>query len=457
MTGTDWWGAELLAGPDSSAILARGSATVTTGRFRAEVSRTRDLLAALGVVPGSTVAVHGTPSFTQLWSVFALWELGAQVILAEAAMSRTELIRALGALHPQFHLTIGTVPRARHVFADECQVLVRRDPAGTPARTGHCLVQLSSGTTGPVKPVGRTAASLLAELNRATGVPGMPGPGDTVLLLESPARSFGLIGGVLHAMNVGATVAFCPDQRPDRLAAALAGADVLIATPPTIELVADLPPAPGRLRVAVSGGEVLPDRVAHRFANRHGVLVGQAYGTTETGLVAADLLGVHAPAVGPPVPGMRTRVTGGTLRVHLPESPYLDATNRGGWFNAYDLVHQDPGTGVLRLYGRADPAGHAGQPDVDLLAIERALRDHGLIREAVVLGADNMIEAHVAGPGAFTTTDLVAWCQGRLGTAPPPIRLHVLPTLPRTANGKVLRDPERLHAHRARTTALTTH
>ncbi|MGB3437640.1 MAG: class I adenylate-forming enzyme family protein [Actinophytocola sp.] len=448
MTSTDWWGAELLDAIDPAAITARGANTVTACRFRAEVSRMVKLLARLGVKSGSTVAVHGTASFTQLWSLFAIWELGAQAFLAEAHVSQADLVRALGQDRPQFHLTIGAVPRLRQVFADECQVLVRRDPAGTPARTNHCLVQLSSGTTGPVKPAGRTAASLLMELDRMTELPGMPVAGDTVLLLESPARSFGLIGGVLHAMNVGATMAFCPNPRPDLVLAALSAADVLIAAPHHIETLAELPALPGRLRVALSGGEVLPNRVAHRFANRHGVPVGQAYGTTETGLVAADLHGEHAPAVGRPVPGLRTRVVAGTLQVRLPESPYLvaNAANRGGWFDTRDLVHQDSRSGVLRLLGRAGGAGM--DADVDLLAIERALRDHGLIREAVVLGGADMVEAHIAGPGLFTANDMAAWCRGRLGSAPPPIRLHVLPTLPRTANGKLLRDPERLQAYR---------
>ncbi|SBV05271.1 Acyl-coenzyme A synthetases/AMP-(fatty) acid ligases [Streptomyces sp. Ncost-T6T-1] len=49
------------------------------------------------------------------------------------------------------------------------------------------------------------------------------------------------------------------------------------------------------LRRAVSGGERLPDRVYDGFADRYGVCIGQAYGTTESGVVAADPTGWYGP------------------------------------------------------------------------------------------------------------------------------------------------------------------
>jgi 3-hydroxy-4-methylanthranilate adenylyltransferase len=448
MGTTDWWGADLLGSGDGSAVWARGRGEVTLGVLREEVARTAALLAVQGVRARSTVLVQGTTSFTQLWAVFALWSLGAQVVLVEAGLRRQAVAQALRGLRPQFRLSFGREPHLSREFRDQCGVLVRHDRSGRPAATDHCLVQLSSGTIGQVRAVGRTGASLVTELARVAAVPGLPERGDRVLLLEPPTRSFALIGGVLHALSVGATVQFPPHPAAARVAALLAESDVVLGDPQHFAALAAVPGArTGRPRVAVSGGDVLPDTVAALFAERHGVRVGQAYGTTETGLVAADPLGVHAPAVGPPVPGLGTRVVDGALWVKLPESPHLDVDRRDadGWFATQDLVRQDVRSGVIRLRGRVDPAA-AVSPDVDLFAIERVLHDHSEVREAVVVGAD-VVEAHVAGSPALDPQDLLAWCRGRLGPAQR-IRLHVLPALPRTTNGKAVRHRGLLHAAR---------
>jgi acyl-coenzyme A synthetase/AMP-(fatty) acid ligase len=196
------------------------------------------------------------------------------------------------------------------------------------------------------------------------------------------------------------------------------------------------------LRLAVSSGEVLSREVYQRFARRYGVLIGQAYGTTETGIIATDLAGMFGtPTIGLPVPGVRTRVVDGVLQVHLPTSPYLyqDPPYSGDWMSTYDLVTRDPETGALRLRGRGDD----GPAHIDLLEIEAVLRAHEQITEAVVLGVDP-IEAHVASAADLDEAKLSAWCRRFLGDGSPS-RYHVVRKLPHTANGKILRNRAWLH------------
>ncbi len=161
------------------------------------------MLRQFGVGGSTTVALLGLPSFTQLWTLFALWSLGAQPILVPPRLAPAKRRTLIETLRPQFALTFGSAHLRRRSFSDECEVLVRRLPDGRPAGTSHCVVQLSSGTTGLGKVIGRTPESLLAELERFARLPGMPGQDEPVLLLDSWAYSFGLIGGVLHATGQG--------------------------------------------------------------------------------------------------------------------------------------------------------------------------------------------------------------------------------------------------------------
>ncbi|WP_063753349.1 class I adenylate-forming enzyme family protein [Streptomyces sp. NRRL S-87] len=506
--GAGWWGARLLAGGADGAVWARSAAaggqSVTFGALRAETARLARTLSCHGIRPGATVALHGSPGFTHLWSVLALWSLDAQVLLLEPALSGPERAALLDLARPQYVVTLGESHGDEERFVPECEVLVRRRPGGRPAATAHRLVQFSSGTTGRPKPAGRTPGSLLTEVRRLGALPLMPRAGESVAVLEPVAHSFALIGGVLHALAVGATVVLPASAESDAVTEAAASAHVVLGRPRHFGVLAGAPAGVRleRLRLAVSGGDVLPGAVAGAFARRYGVLVGQAYGTTETGIVATDLAGGHGPgALGVPVPGVRTRVVGGALQVRLAEAPdpygpvahgpsapgpsadgasaygpsadepsvygpsvygpsahgassagdagaagpagAVDAADRvwaDGWLATHDLVARDPATGALRLRGRTGRAASGA----DLLDIEEVLRAHRHVREAVVLGPDP-VEAHVAGTAELRPAELSAWCRRFLGERSAPRRFHVVPELARSASGKVLRDRARLH------------
>ncbi len=396
----DWWGAGLLARQPSDAPWARGSHTVTYGALRAEVADLRRLLRSYGIRPGSTVALHGVASFSQVWTLFALWSLGAQVLLMGPVIRGRELGRLLDDCRPQFYVSFGTAGTVPDLFHDECEVFVRRLRAGRPAATGHCLVQFTSGSTGSVKAIGRDERSLLTELDVFRRVDGMPGTGAQVLVVGSLAHSFNLIGGLLHNMNAGATTVF---PRSTALPAVLRTAlrtrvDTVLGTTAHVARLATghRPlPMPG-LRRAIVGGARLDDSVHTAFARRYGVRVGQAYGTTETGVIAADPTGWFGPGtVGMVAPGVRVRLVGGELLVHMEESPYLElgtghdslfrreAAGRAGWLHTRDRAAFDPASGTLRIAGRIDPLIDRERFTPGL---ERTLLADRTVRRALVRG-----------------------------------------------------------------------
>lgn len=452
MSDDGWWGAELLASADPRAVWAEAgaadpSAGVSFETLRVRTARLARTLTFHGIRPGACVALHGSPSFTHLWAVFALWAIGAQVVLLEPALGRAEREALLELSDPQYVVTLGELRRDEQTFVPECEVLVRPRPRGRAPRTDHCLVQFSSGTTGRPKAAGRTADSLLTEVRRLGRLPLMPGAGERVAVLEPVAHSFALIGGVLHALAVGASVVFPAAADRASVVSAAERCEVLLGRPNHFAQLAQAPAGVRlpRLRLAVSGGDALPGETAGAFARRYGVLVGQAYGTTETGIVATDLAGTHGPgSIGVPVPGVRTRVSGGILQVRIPHSPYPYEASplHEGWLSTHDLVARDPATGALRLRGRAGRTSSGA----DLLDVEAVLRAHRHVTDAVVLGGADPVEAHVAGTEELRPAELSDWCRRFLGEGSAPRRFHVVPELARSASGKVLRDRARLHA-----------
>src|SRR4029079_10528075 len=75
-----------------------------------------------------------------------------------------------------------------------------------PAETEHAIIQLSSGSTGPSKIIGRTADDLIAEIRRYTEIDGVPLPGERIVLLPSMVHVLGLVGGLLYGLHAGVTL-----------------------------------------------------------------------------------------------------------------------------------------------------------------------------------------------------------------------------------------------------------
>ncbi|MGW3215582.1 class I adenylate-forming enzyme family protein [Streptomyces parvus] len=447
-----WWGADLLDSHPGDAVWAHTCRDVTWAELRDRVKESIGIFSAHGIGPGGSVALRLPPSLTGIWSLLALWSLGAQVQLLDHRLKPAEVQRILDLCEPRHYVHF--TDRAGTQFQDECEVYVEWRRGSRRAVTDHCLVQFSSGSTGLPKVIGRTPASLRAELDSFAALDGMPRDGERILLLNSTIHSLGLIGGVLHAMRVGATLVFTPGLQPHALLRTLAEKqiDVVFGVPFHYDLLSRIqdPPALPRLRLAVSGGERLGEEVHRRFEERYGLRIGQAYGMTETGIVATDLRGeATPPVVGRVVPGMHTRVSDGELWVRMARSPYLQDVGAeryaDGWLNSKDLARFCQGDGTLRITGRSDSLVAVGGLKVDLIEIEQELARHPAVREAVVVHGDG-IEAHLAASDGLSVSEILEFARERLSNFKIPRRFHIRTELPRTANGKLLRTAELLHA-----------
>jgi acyl-coenzyme A synthetase/AMP-(fatty) acid ligase len=440
------------AHPGELPYLVHDGHVVSRAEVRAAVAEEAKVFGGFGIGDGSTVLVQVPPSRTQVEVVFALWSLGAQVMLVDHRLAPAEVHALRSLCRPEFTVRAMAGGRYAMAFQPAYEVVTEHHRDGERATTEHRLIQFSSGSTGQPKVIGRTPVSLAAEVERFARIDGMPGVGERLLLLSSTAHSFGLIAGLLHSLVAGVAVVFTRRLSAKDVLTTAAEQDVhvIFGTPFHYELLttAKSVPALPSLRAAVSGGELMSDGLAEAFLERFGFRLGDSYGTTETGVIAMDVSGTSRPAVGPAAPGIVVRVNHGELEVELPDgTPYLRGSDvdrySAGWLRTCDRAERDE-HGTVRLLGRSDSLVVIGGLKVDLIEVESVLRRHPRITDVVVIHAES-IEAYVAaaedGPAAG---ELVGWCRDRLAAYKVPRLIRVLPELPRTSNGKLIRRTQAL-------------
>lgn len=421
--------------------------TVDRRSLHGEVERYHDLLADDGVEEGRCVAVQAVPGVSLFALLLAVWRRGARAMLLDHRLTPAETERLTALCTP--HFRVRDAHAARH-FTDASELVIEATGATDDLPGDACLVQFTSGSTGRSKVVGRSAASLDAELDRYAAVEDMPGSADRLLLLCSPTHTWGLVGGVLHGLAAQVPVLFAAAAHGGAVVRAARALDATAVFGVTTHFemlgrTAELTSLP-RLRVATSAGMTTSPAVAERFRTASGCPLGQVYGLTETGVVTADLTGRFPGTVGRPAPGVEVRTSGGELHVRS-DDPYLvhDGVERyvDGWLRTFDRGTVDPTTGAVTVLGRADSVVAVGGIKVDLVEIEQVLQEHPGVTQVVVTYGST-IEAHVAADADLTDRALAAWTRERLSPLKVPKRYYLHDQLLQTPTGKVVRDRAQL-------------
>ncbi|QLY34784.1 long-chain fatty acid--CoA ligase [Nocardia huaxiensis] len=441
----------LLAGADDEHCLTLDR-DIDRATLRALVSAQRIQLQAAGLRPAGTVALHLPPSLAYIATLLAAWRIGAQVTILDYRLTAHEADRAIAAVDPQLVVTPDRLPDTKLTGWFDVAPVIRSRP-GQPAATGHILVQLSSGSTGPSKCIARTAAGLIAELERYTRIPGYPARGERSVVIASPLHVLGLVGGLLHNLHTGVPTVLPRSLTVEGVLATVAGGGApttLLGVPSQARLLATRGreirevsggtiALPGFARM-ITGGEALPATLRDQFTGTFGAELGVMYGMTETGVLATDLRGADIPEL-TPAPGMEIREKDGELLVALPHSPYIGPVDpdrwSDGWLHTRDAGRVDAGTGRVTVLGRRDSQVSVRGLKVDLTEIEQTLADLPGVDAAVVL-YDGVIEAYVASD--LAGADLSALLRHRLARYKQPQVLRVLREMPRTATGKPVRD-----------------
>ncbi|GGV23310.1 long-chain-fatty-acid--CoA ligase [Kitasatospora herbaricolor] len=447
------WVDEVLLGGTGSEPCLIFDEPVSRDELRRLVSARQAVLAAAGLRRGGSVALSLAPSLALVANLLAGWRIGAQAALLDHRLTPYETDQALARLDPQVVVTAerpaaGGPPGGFH---DQQDVVTTRP--GRPARTSHAVVQLSSGSTGPAKIIGRTAADLVDELGRYTRIEGVPRAGERIVSTASMVHVLGLVGGLLHSLHAGVRLAIPRRLTAEGILATVAAGPeptTLLGVPFHIELLSWVarPPRLPQLTGMTTGGELVRAQVHEAFVERYGVRLGSMYGMTEVGVIATDLFGEHRPEL-TPAPGLTLRAVDGELLIAREQSPYLDhGTPPGagaptrwadGWLHTKDGGTLDPGTGRVRVLGRLDSQVSVGGLKVDLTEVEHTLAALPEVSAAVVVHGAS-IEAYVVLRPGGTAAQVEAQLTQRLAAYKRPRLIRVVDRLPRTATGKLVRD-----------------
>ncbi|MBQ0895769.1 acyl--CoA ligase [Micromonospora sp. U56] len=452
-TATDpGWVDEIFLTGRSTDVCLRLPEPVDRGTLRRLVGEAQARLAAAGLRPGGAAALRLPPSLAYVVNLLATWRTGAQAVLLDHRLTDHEVDRALERLTPQVVVApVRTGGGALRIFVDVTEGVTPHSDA--PATSGHAVIQLSSGSTGPSKVIGRTAVDLVAEVRRYTRIDGVALPGERIILLPSMVHVLGLVGGLLYGLHAG--VELVPPERlgGDAILAAVAAQDTpatVLGVPFHIGLLASTrPDGPlPQFKRMTTGGELVPAATAQAFADRFGVPLGNMYGMTEVGVIGTDLYGRHRPSIAP-APGIEVRESGGELWVSCPASPYVGLSDptlwADGWLHTRDAGTVDPATGLVTVKGRLDSQVSVGGMKVDLTEVEATLTGLPGVAAAVVV-YDDGITAYVQPDGPLSEEVLDKLLAERLAGYKRPRTLHLVDQLPRTTTGKLVRSVTALRA-----------
>jgi long-chain acyl-CoA synthetase len=338
---------------------------------------------------------------------------------------------------------------------------------------GTALEILTSGTTGTPKRIRISYRTIEDSIIDGTGKAddGRTGKAGTVLkttptVMFAPLMHvsglFGTLLAIFEARPLVLLEKFSVDGWTDAVARHQVRFGSLPPTPMRMVLDANVPKEKLASLIAVRAGTApLPPRTQQEFESRYGVPVLVQYGATEwMGGLAGWTLKDHKQyiatklgSVGRPRGDVKLRVVDSDTGQEVPtgaagilEVQPIQRLGASEWTRTSDLASID-GDGFLYIHGRADDTIIRGGFKIQLTHVAEVLSSHPAVLEAAVIGIpdERLGQVPVAAvelkPGAPppSEAELKAYAQQQLPAYQVPVRLKVVPALPRTISMKVSR------------------
>jgi long-chain acyl-CoA synthetase len=480
--------------PDHTAIVYRDE-RISVAELVERIERLADGLAGRGIGPGDAVGLvlRDDPGFVTAF--FAVTALGGVVVPVNPAFKQSELDFCFRSADARAVISderaAGVCERIAAGFEHPVEVIGTSHAhgrgltlddlieSGTPRRLTArepdeaFVYQFSSGSTGRPKRVPRTHGQCAAEAGLYAS-----------LGLTAEDRTFSAIP-LFHTWGMGAclfglaataaTLVILEDPHPFLLRRHRAleliereRATFFPGVPFNFRLLAEGPADAdlSSLRLCFSAGTALPRSSFEAFGERFGVLVRQLYGSTETGMIAANMSDdpvATFESVGRPVGEVEIEIVDddgaplpmgeiGEVTVSSPAmtAGYSDMEElnreafRGGRFFTGDLGQLD-GDGALHLAGRKKLLIEIGGFKIDPIEVQDVLVSHPSVGEAIVVGVAGEIEGEeavkgvVVPDGACEERELIGFCRERLANFKVPQTIEFRDEIPKSPLGKVLR------------------
>lgn len=457
-------------------VLAFDDREYRRSELEAHVNGMAAALCSDGVGPGDRVALMSSNRPEFVMAMYAIWRIGASVVLISPAWKHTEVAHAVDLTQPRFAVgdqsVLAKLMPMRHL---DTPVAPQPDfPAAPTNPDADAVFVFSSGTTGLPKAVRHTHGAFAAAVAHWRAALQL-GPDDRLQIVTPPSHILGLLniatvldaGGWLRLHRRFDIDAFLAHIESDRITVEMAVAPIAlaIAAHPDLERY-DL----SSLRYIMWCATPVTESVAHEVTRRTGVSWVTAYGASELPVLACNRL-VDAPldSVGREIPGVRLRIvdleTGEPVPVgevgeivaqsnsvmagYLPDEETA-AAFRGPpgdrWYRTGDIGYFDA-DGWLHLTDRAKEMIKVRGFQVAPAEVEAVLHGHPAVSDCAVFGVDDgpdgeavIAAVQYAEPAPPDIEDeLVRYVGDRLASYKRPRRVVVVPEIPRLPSGKVLR------------------
>ncbi|WP_037859514.1 class I adenylate-forming enzyme family protein [Streptomyces sp. NRRL S-340] len=349
-------------------------------------------------------------------------------------------------------------------------------PAPAPADTA--LISYTSGTSGTPKGATNTHGNIMYNAERQRTGLGLP-EGPVYFALAPLFHITGMVCQFGACLNSAGTLVLAYRFEPSVVLEAFAEHRPHYTVGPSTAFMA-LAAHPGvtpdhfsSFHVISSGGAPLPPALVEKFRSRFGPYIRNGYGLTEcTAPCASVPPGREAPvdpvsgtlAVGVPGPDTVVRILDDS-GAEVPFGEQGEIVVQGpqvvpGYWRRPDATAETFPEGELRTgdIGFMDEQGWLYVVDrkKDMInasgfkvwprEVEDVLYTHPAVREAAVVGVPDgyrgeTVKAYISlRPGAEADPDaLAAYCKERLAAYKYPRQVEILPELPKTASGKILR------------------
>ena len=464
---------------------AAGAAVVEENRqwSFAELSDEIDRAAAVisERVKGDTVGVLLLNSQKYVTTLFAVWKAGKTAVPLNYLLPPADIgfiIRDSGMsalVSSQFFAQqLGAV---KPLFGDKGVLLMADDPEFTaPAASTAPAVQrepalilYTSGTTGRPKGVVLTHENLALNVQSCQRA-GQFDHRDSFLCLLPFFHTYAITGTILLPLFNGCKMVLVDRFAPLKVLKLIEDhkISVFLAIPSMYRVLAmaDGSFNVGSVRFPISGGEPLPVAVATAFEKRFGVPIFEGYGQTE----AAPVVTLNVPeankigTIGRALPGVEVAIWDEQDRV-LPAEQIGELMVRGsnvmagyhnlpedtaktivdGWLHTGDLGKMDA-EGFVTITGRKKELIISAGENIYPREIEEVLAQHPKVKECAVIGVKDEVRGEV--PKAFVIPrdgetldekDLRQFCRDHLASYKVPKHIDIVPDLPRSPTGKIIK------------------
>lgn len=452
------------------------------------VERFCSFLSSRGIGKGDVVAISLPNSIEFVVSFFALSNLGAISVPINTTYKKEEISYYVVHSTAKLILTSDQNISVIDEISSECEIpfaVVKSDDSEwdnsdyNPETLHNTLIKpedeviylYSTGSTGKPKRVSRTHRNLVALADNHTETV-VWSTEDRILFTVPISHTYGF-GNFISSIKIGASIYVMADFNRNKVLDLMERESITIF--PAVPLMLDVlartylsePKDLSSLKLVLSAGAPLPEKIFYSFHEKYGIYPRQLYGSSETGVISTNLgddiestynsVGRHVKNVIVKIfdddgneldidnigeiavksPSMTTRGYFG-----LPEE--TEKVFRSGFYFTGDLGRIDE-NGFIYIVGRKKLFINISGNKVDPLEVENVLLENPNIREAVVLGITDSnsvesVKAVIVKKGEISKKDILDFCRQRIAEYKVPRIIEFRDELPRSPTGKVLRE-----------------